>query len=135
MDTSHIDINKPATEIKRILLIENDSHSDLSAALAQEGYHVVRCDSVQKAWSFVYPHRPHLIVLSLYKSDGAALAALQECRALAEGVPIVLVTSAHINEALMKALQHGAANVIRASSMRESVREALHSLQASTMSR
>jgi DNA-binding NtrC family response regulator len=135
METPDIHIKREASEIKTILLIENGKYSALSAALAQEGYHVVHCDSVQKAWSFVYPHRPHLIVLRLDNSNGAALAALQECRALAEGVPIVLVTSAHVNRALRKALQHGAATVLAASWTAESVREALHGLEASTMRR
>lgn len=95
METQHIHVKKEASE-KRILLIENAKYSELAAALAQEGCHVVHCDSVQKAWSLVYPQRPHLIVMRLNNPNGAALAALQECRALAEGVPIVLMTSAHV---------------------------------------
>lgn len=134
METQHIHVKKEASE-KRILLIENAKYSELAAALAQEGCHVVHFDSVQKAWSLVYPQRPHLIVMRLNNPNGAALAALQECRALAEGVPIVLMTSAHVNEALMHDLQHGAAAVIADSSTAESVREALHGLEVSTWKR
>ena len=73
-------------EIKKILLIDKNKASPLSTALQQEGYHLIHCDSVQKAWDLIYPHRPHLIVLHLYDfNNGAGLSDLQECQALAEG--------------------------------------------------
>lgn len=141
METLHIRNKKTfnektrASEIKKILLIDEDKDSALPAAVAQEGYDLVHCDSVQKAWSLVYPHRPHLIILHLYNSDGAGLADLQECRALAEGVPIILATSAKLNRALIKATQHGSAAILAPSSTPESVTEVLHHLEASTMGR
>ncbi|HEV8724757.1 MAG TPA: response regulator [Candidatus Binatia bacterium] len=141
METLQIQIKKRLTEktkvnaIKKILLIDEDKYSVLSAALAQEGYDLVHCDSVQKAWSLVYPHRPHLIILHLYNSTGAGLSDLQECRALAEGVPIILAVSAQVEPALIKAMQHGASAVLAAASTPESVREVLHHLEASTMRR
>jgi len=139
METLHIQTKKTltkktqASEIKKILLIDRDKDSALSAALAQEGYDLVLCDSVQEAWSLIYPYRPHLIILHLRNSNGAGLSDLRECRALAEGVPIVLAFSAQVNRALIKAMQHGASSVLATSSRPESVREVLHHLQASTM--
>ena len=141
METLQIHIKKKLTEktkasaIKKILLIGQDKDSVLSAALAREGYNLVHCDSVQKAWSLVYPYRPHLIILHLYNSTGAGLSDLQECRALAQGVPIILAISAQLKPALIKAMQHGASAVLATSSTPESVTEVLHHLEASTMGR
>ena len=112
METLHIQTKKTltkktqASEIKKILLIDQDKDSALSAALAQEGYDLVLCDSVQEAWSLVYPYRPHLIILHLRNSNPAGLSDIQECRALAEDIPIVLAVSAQVNRALIKAMQH-----------------------------
>jgi DNA-binding response OmpR family regulator len=119
--------------IKKILLIDKDNDCALSTALAEEGHDVVHCDSVHEAWNLVYPYRPHLIILRLYNADGSALSDIRECRALAEGVPIVLaITSAQISPALLKTLQHGAETVLAVSSTLESVRKALHGLERST---
>ena len=120
-------------QIKKILLIDEDKDCALSTALAEEGYDVVHCDSVHVAWNLVYPHRPHLIILRLYNANGSALSHFRECRALAEGVPIVLaITSAQISRALLKTRQHGAETVLAASSTLESIREALRGLECST---
>jgi DNA-binding NtrC family response regulator len=141
METLHIAIEKASTKktraskFKKILLIDEDRDSVLSDALTREGYDLVHCDSVQQAWSFVYPHRPQLIILHLYNSNGAGLSDLQECRALAEGVPIILAISAQVKPTLIKAMQHGAAAVLAASSTPESVREVLHYLETSAMKR
>lgn len=124
-----------ASEIRRILLIDEHKDSVLSAALAQEGYDIVNCDSVQKAWRVVYPHRPQLIILRLHSSTGAGLSDLYECRALAEGLPIILAISAPVTPALSKAVQHGALTVLVSSSAPERVKEALHHLEASTVLR
>ncbi len=93
MEPLHMRIKKAlpektqTNEIKKILLIDKNKASPLSTALQQEGYHLIHCDSVQKAWDIIYPHRPHLIVLHLYDfNNGAGLSDLQECQALAEGV-------------------------------------------------
>jgi DNA-binding NtrC family response regulator len=135
METLHTEIKKKlakknhAGEPKRILLIEKDKDSALSAVLAQEGYDVVHCASVQRAWSLVYPHRPHFIVLHFDNSNEAGSADFQECRALAQGVPIVLALSAQISRGRMKA-PRGAAAVLAVSSTPESIRGALHSLEA-----
>lgn len=135
MQTMHIENLRQFTEkaqtnkIRQILLIDGNKDSALSATLAQEGYDVIHCDAVQKAWSLVYPQRPHLIIIRLDDLDGAGLADLQECRALAEGVPIILATSAQVNDTHMKVLQHRAAAILDLPSMPETIREALHDLE------
>lgn len=126
----HAEKTKP-NEIKQILLIDDNKDGALSATLAQEVYDVIYCDSVQKAWSLVYPQRPHLIIIHLEDLDGAGLADLEECRALAQGVPIILATSAQINDTLMKVLQHRAAAILDLPSMPKTIREALHDLEVS----
>ena len=142
MEPLHMRIKKALTEktqtneIKKILLIDKNKASPLSTALQQEGYHLIHCDSVQKAWDLIYPHRPHLIVLHLYDfNNGAGLSDLQECQALAEGVPIIVALSAQAKPALTQAMQHRATAVLAASSTPEGVSEVLHQLEASTMSR
>jgi DNA-binding NtrC family response regulator len=135
MQTMHIENERKLSEkeqtgkIKQILLIDDDKQDGLSATLAQEGYDVIHCDAVQKAWSLVYPQRPRLIIIHLRDLDGAGLADLQECRALAEGVPIILATSARVSETRMKALQHQAVAILDLPLMPEAVREALHDLE------
>ena len=119
-------------EIKRILLIDNATHSPLAGALEREGYHVAHCDCVQKAWDFVYPQRPHVIIFSLHKSDRTALSDLHECRALAGGVPIVLATSVHLSQALLKALPHGTAAIVADTSIPKFARAMLYNPQPST---
>jgi Response regulator containing CheY-like receiver, AAA-type ATPase, and DNA-binding domains len=140
MEPLHMRIKKALTEktqtneIKKILLIDKNKASPLSTALQQEGYHLIHCDSVQKAWDLIYPHRPHLIVLHLYDfNNGAGLSDLQECQALAEGVPIILAAPARVNQILSKTTQHRAAVVLAPSSTPESVTKMLHHLEASTM--
>ncbi|HXV82229.1 MAG TPA: response regulator [Candidatus Binatia bacterium] len=134
MQTMHIEKRKltgkaQKTKMKQILLIDDRKDSVLSTTLAREGYNVIRCDSVQKAWNLVYPRRPHLIIIRLQGLDGAGLTYLQECRVLAEGVPIILATSAHVNERLMKVLQHQTAAILDLPSMPETIREALQNLK------
>jgi DNA-binding NtrC family response regulator len=141
MESLHIRIKKALTEktqtneIKKILLIDKNRGGALSIALEREGYDLIHCNSVQKAWGLIYPYRPHLIVLHLYDSNGAGLSDLQECRALAEGVLIILAVPTKVNQRLIKATQHRTAVVLAPSSTPESVTKMLHHLEASTMRR
>ena len=134
MQTMHIENKKkfsekvPTDQTKKILLIDHNKRSALLAALAQEGYDVIHCYAVQKAWCLVYPQRPHLIVIHLDDLDGAGLADFQECRALAEGVPIILATSAQVDETIMKALLHGAAAILDLPLIPANIRETLRDL-------
>jgi DNA-binding NtrC family response regulator len=135
MQTMHIENKKkltkktPTVESKKILLIDDNKDSALSTNLAREGYDVIHCDVVQKAWSLVYPQRPHLIIIHLDDLEGPGLADLEECKALGEGVPIILATSAQVNDTLMKVLQHRAAAILDLPSMLQTMRKALHDLK------
>ena len=127
-----IDKRPRREEIKKILLIDNETNSALATTLGREGHHVVRCDCVRNAWNLLYPRRPHLIILRIHKSDGATLSDVHECRALAGGVPIVLATSAHISRALLNALPRGTAAVVADSLTPESARAMLENPPPST---
>jgi DNA-binding NtrC family response regulator len=123
------DVKTQMNKTKQILLIGEDKDAILSMIIEQEGYHLVRCNSVHQAWNLVYPHRPHFIILRLDNFERTALSDFQECRALAEGVPIIVMTPTCVSRALMKALQHRAVIVVATSSAAQSVREALHGLE------
>lgn len=90
---------------KRILLIDHKPNIPLSTALQEEGYEVIACESPQLAWGLVFPFRPHCIIVHLHRPSSRDMAALQECHALAEGVPIIVAASVPGNEAVMKALE------------------------------
>ncbi len=142
MEPLHMRIKKALTEktqtneTKKILLIDKNKASPLSTALEQEGYHLIHCDSVQKAWDLIYPYRPHVIVLHLYDfNNGAGLSDLQECQALAEGVPIILASPAQVSQVLSKTTQQRTAIVLALPSTPESVTKMLRHLEAPTMRR
>jgi DNA-binding response OmpR family regulator len=139
MDTEHepqhkFTENTQSINIHKILLIGSDKNKDiaLSMALTREGYHVVYCDSVKKAWNLVYPGRPDVIILRLGNADLSGFAELQECRALAEGVPIVLTLDTQVRPAVMADLRHRAAAVVAERSVPETIAQALHGLHGST---
>ena len=145
METLHKQIEKilaktlgewlPLNEIKKILVIDDNKDAVILGALSKEGYDVIHCDSVHKAWGFVYPHPPHMIIVHLDDPNRAGLAVLHECWALAKGVPIILATSAQINPALTKALQHRAAGILSLPSTLKIKRKALNDPQVSAMRR
>ena len=78
---------------RKILLIDEKRDSPILIFLQQEGYEVIACDSPQKAWGPVYPLRPHIIIVHLPNPSRKDLALLQECRALADGVPVLVAAS------------------------------------------
>ena len=104
---------------KKILLIGSAKNAALLNR--QETYRVFQCDTVRQAWSLVYRHRPHLVVLNLAGSASGGLSALQECRVLAGRVPIVVVPPAHVPRSLAETMAHQAMAVIPASSITRSI--------------
>ena len=92
---------------ERVLLIHGKSGGGLAVGLERQGYDVTPCDSPQKAWGFVYPIRPHFIVLHVEKPSDRDVFALQECRALAGEVPIFVATDAAQIDACMRELGRG----------------------------
>jgi len=120
----------PSCDIKQILLIDDKKDNILSAAVDGDGYDVIQCDSVRKAWCLVYPRRPHLIILHLDSCKSAALADLQECLALAEGVPIILAASASVHETLMKNPRHRPSAFLTLPLAQGAIRKMVSDLQA-----
>jgi len=78
---------------RKILLIDEKRDSPVFIFLQQEGYNVIACESVQKAWGLVYPLRPYVIIVHLPNPGRKDVFLLQECRALADGVPVLLAVS------------------------------------------
>jgi DNA-binding NarL/FixJ family response regulator len=109
---------------KKILLIGGAKNAALLNR--QETYRVFHCDTVRQAWDLVYRHRPHLIVLNLANSASGGRSVLQECRALAGSVPIMVVAPAHLTRSLAQA--HQAMAVIPASSIARSIDKVLQSV-------
>jgi DNA-binding NtrC family response regulator len=110
---------------KNILLINGKSDSSLLAGLEQERYEVAVCESPQKAWGFVYPIRPDLIILHLPHLSSKDIYALQECLALADGVPVIIATGASRIEAFTEKLGRVVPRFISLPLQPDAVREAL----------
>lgn len=120
---------------KKILLIDDKGNTPLFISLQQEGYEVIACESAQKAWGLVYPFRPHFIVVHFHHPSRRDMAVLQECRAMAEGVPLIVATSVPGNEAVMKALEEGATAFLSLPMEPQTIRRVLDELQPSTSER
>lgn len=118
-----------AEVVKRILLIDEKWDSPLFISLQQEGYEVIACDSAQKAWGLVFPFRPYVIIVHLHQPSRRDVAILQECRALAEGVPIIVATSVPGHEAAMQALEEGATSFLSLPAKPETIRRVLDELR------
>lgn len=117
---------------KKILVIGDKGHTQLFSSLQEEGYEVIACESAQKAWGLVYPFRPHFIVVHLHHPSQRDMAVLQECHAMAEGVPIIVATSVPGNEAVMQALEEGATAFLSLPMEPQSLRKVLDELQPAT---
>ena len=115
---------------KKILVIAENPDIPFFTGLQQEGYEVVASESPQKAWGLAWPFRPHFIILHLLRPSGRDIALLQECRALAEGAPIIIATSIRGNEAVMKALEEGATAFLSLPVEPATVRRVLDNLAA-----
>lgn len=101
MPTNHMDTRE------RVLLIDARSDGLLAGRLEEQGYEVIACESPQKAWGFVYPIRPHFIILYVEEPGSRNIYALQECRALADGVPVIIAAAGPRIDALMKEVGKG----------------------------
>jgi DNA-binding NtrC family response regulator len=94
--------------VKKILLIGKNPDVAFFTGLQQQGYEVAACESPMKAWCLARVFRPHFIIVHFRQPARRDIAALQECHAMAEGVPIIITTSTPGTEAVMKALEEGA---------------------------
>ncbi len=113
---------------KKIVLIDDERDAALFSGLHQDGYEVIVCDSAQKAWALVFPFRPQLIVVHLHQLSRKDTLTLQECRALADGVPIVVATSVAGQESIRFALEEGATSFLSLPANPEAIRRVLDGL-------
>ncbi len=115
---------------KKLLLIDGKSEISLLAALEQEGCDITVCDSPQKAWGFVYPIRPDVIILHLRHLSSKDIYALQECLALADGVPVIIATGASRLEAFAEKLGRVVPQFLSLPLKPNAVREVFHGLES-----
>jgi len=115
---------------KKLLLIDGKSETSLLAALEQEGCDITVCDSPQKAWGFVYPIRPDVIILHLRHLSSKDIYALQECLALADGVPVIIATGGSRLEAFTEKLGRVVPQFLSLPLKPNAVREVLHGLES-----
>ena len=92
----------------KILLIGENPDIQFFTALQREGYEAIASESLEKAWPLVYAFHPHLIIVHLRHPSRNDIATLQECRVVAQGIPIVVATSVRGDETVMRALEKGA---------------------------
>ena len=116
---------------ERVLLIDGKSDGPLVGRLEQQGYEVTTCESPQKAWGFVYPIRPDFIILHLEESSNIDIYALQECRALADGVPVIIAAGASRIDALMRELGKGNIRFVSLPLKPNALRKIRHELEPS----
>ena len=116
---------------EKVLLINGKSDGPLAGRLEKQGYEVVACESPQKAWGFVYPIRPHFIILRLEEPGNTDIYALQECRALADGVPVIIATGASRIETLTRELGKGDIHFVSLPLKRNALRKIRHELESS----
>jgi DNA-binding NtrC family response regulator len=89
---------------RKILLIDGKSETSLLAALERAGCDTTVCESPQKAWGLIYPSRPDVIILHLQHLSSKDIYSLQECHALADGVPVIIAAAASRIDAFRKEL-------------------------------
>ena len=114
---------------ERLLLVDEKSETSLLTGLEREGYEVTVCESPQKAWGFVYPIRPDLIILHLPYLSGKDIYALQECLALADGVPVIIATGASRIETFTEKLGRVVPRFLSLPLKPNAVRQVLHGLE------
>ncbi|MDP2606683.1 MAG: VpsR-related response regulator [Deltaproteobacteria bacterium] len=115
---------------KKLLLIVGKPKTSFLAALEQEGCEVTVCESPQKAWGFVYPIQPDVIILYLQHLSSKDIYALQECLALADGVPVIIATGASRLEAFTEKLGRVVPRFLSLPLKPNAVREVLHGLES-----
>lgn len=96
----------------KILLIGENLDIQLFIALQREGYEAIASESPEKAWPLVYAFRPHLIIVHLRHPSRNDIATLQECRAVAQGIPIMVAISVPGHEMVMRALEEQATSFL-----------------------
>ena len=95
------------------MFIGENPDSNFFTVLQQEGFEAIASESPQQAWPLIYGFRPDLIlIVHLRHPSRSDIATLQECKAMAAGVPIVVATSVPGHETVMRALEEGATSFL-----------------------
>ena len=115
----------------KVLLIGEKPDINFFTALQQEGYEAIASESPEKAWPLVYAFRPHLIIVHLRHPSRSDIATLQECKAMAAGIPILVATSGPGHETVMGALEEGAISFLALPVERAKIKQIVDELVAS----
>jgi len=106
-------MKKKGSEVRtKILLIGENLDIQPFTALQKEGYEASASESPQKAWPLVYAFHPRLIIVHLRHPSRNDIVTLQECPAIADGIPIMVATSVPGHETVMRALEEGATSFL-----------------------
>ena len=114
---------------KKILLINGKLETSLLTAFEQEGCDINVFESPQKAWDFVHPIRPDVIILRLHHLSSKDVYAVQECLALADGVPVMIATEASRIEAFTEKLGRVVPRFLYLPLKPNAISDALHGLE------
>lgn len=112
-------------------MIDEKLDTSLYIALRDEGYEVIACESSKRAWNLVYPFRPHFILVHLPQPSRNDIAILQECRAMAKGVPIIVATSQPKRERILKMLEDRVTSFLSLPVKPDAVRKLLDEIESS----
>jgi DNA-binding NtrC family response regulator len=125
-------VKREVTEVtKRILLFDENFDLQLLTGLREEGYEVVACESLYRAWGVHFLYRPDCIIVHLQRPNNRDVTILQECRALAKGIPVIAVISTPGDEAIMKAVQETATFLMFLPAKPQTIRKILQRLATS----
>ena len=125
-------MKREVTEVvKRILLFDEELDLRFLAALREEGYEVVTCESLYKAWGVHFLYRPHCIIVHVQQPSSRDVTILQECCALAKGLPVIAAISTAGDEAVMEALRDTATFLMFLPVKPQTIRKVLQSLATS----
>jgi len=120
---------------KQILLINEKSDTQLFVDFQEKGCEVTVCESPQKAWGFVCPIPPGVNILHLQHLSSKDIYALEECLALADGVPVIIATGASRSEAFTKELRRIVPRFLSLPLKPDAVGEILDGLESSISDR
>lgn len=118
-----------AEEKKRVLLIGEKPDIELFFILGEEGYEIAALESTLRARD-VYPlYKPHFIFVHLrYPKD---IAILEECLAMAGGVPVVAAISILAKTLLVKAVKEKADSFVVLPVNRQIIKKVLRRFEPS----
>jgi DNA-binding NtrC family response regulator len=106
-------MKKKGSEVRtKILVIGENPDIPLFTALQKEGYEAIACESPQKASLLVHAFQPRLIIVHLRHPSRNDIVTLQECRAIADGIPIMVATSVPGHETIMQVLEEAATSFL-----------------------